>query len=127
GCFMEGQQGDYVVQMGTEAAMLGQGDGDIFGFVAVYAPAEIALKDGEMLPIFVSIDGELFGGDVVGVEKQGFHGGYVISNSTEYADALSDGSVMTIAPDTPSATEISLSGTRAAIDAVRGCQAETAG
>ena len=127
GCFMERAVGDHVVQIGTEAAMLGDGEGETFGFLAVYTKEEVALHDGDMVPIFIDIDGERFGGDAVGVERDGYHGGYVISNSAEFGDAIAAGNTMTVAPDSENATDLSLAGSSAALDAVRACQAEHAG
>ena len=68
GCFMERQFDDGVVmQVGTEAAMLGTGSDLPFGFLALYAP-ELMDVGGEGGTVSFSFGEDMFQGEAVGVE-----------------------------------------------------------
>ena len=58
------------------------------------------------------------------LERDGYAGGYVISNSQELGDGLAMKQTLVIGPDRATPTEIDLTGTMAAMEAVRVCQAE---
>jgi hypothetical protein len=128
GCFMEQAQGPLVVQLGTEAAMLGEGEGASFGFLAVYTTNEAAeIEDGEIWPIVMEIDGDLFGGEAMGVVREDVRGGYVVSRDIGFGDDLANGQTLNIVTPAGAVVEIDLTGTKAAMQAVRDCQSEMSG
>lgn len=122
GCFMEQQQGDLVVQMGT------QGGAD-FAFVAVYAMEELGIVQGDPIEVSFFIDGEEFAGTASGVQRSTSDGGVIEgatikANNPNFGDAIANKQTMTIMGQSGNSTDIDLSGTRAAIEATRACQAE---
>lgn len=121
GCFMEARRGALIVQMGTQA-------GADFGFIAAYAEGEAGLAQGEEIAVVIDIDGAGFGGIARGVRRERadgtvIDGAVTISRSPEFGAALAEGRTMRVIGETGTLVEIDLSGTRAAIGAVRECQA----
>lgn len=128
GCFMEASQDPLVVQLGTEAAMLGEGEGESFGFLAVYTTnADAVIEQGEIWPIVIEIDGNLFAGEAQGVVREDVRGGFVVSSDPSFAEDLASGSTMNIVTPAGTVVEVSLAGTMSAMEAVRACQAEMSG
>ena len=121
GCFMEEMQDGLVIQMGT------QGGAD-FGFIAAYTEGEAGIAQGEEMTVLIEIDGEGFGGIARGVRREQadgtlLEGAVTISRSPAFAEALARGRTMRVVADGGNLVEIDLSGTEAAIRAVRDCQA----
>lgn len=125
---MEQVQDPLVVQLGTEAAMLGEGEGERFGFLAIYTRNEDAvIEQGEVWPVIIEIDGVAFGGDAVGVVREEVRGGYVISNSSNFGDSIANGQTMRVMTPAGAEVDVDLTGTKKAMEAVRACQAEMMG
>lgn len=124
GCFMETQQEPYVIQIGTEKAMLGEGDNEQFGFLAVYSSEAVEIGDGEEREVKFDIDGNMFSGNAVGAVREGFAGGYVVANNPNFGADLAMKQTLTINPGMENAVEIGLGGTNAAMEATRACQKE---
>ncbi|SDI45834.1 hypothetical protein [Aliiruegeria lutimaris] len=124
GCFMETQQEPYVVQIGTEMAMLGEGDTEKFGFLAVYTSGDVEIADGEQREVKFDIDGAMFSGMATGAAREGFAGGYVVANNPNFGNDLAMKQTLTINPGMENAVEIDLTGTKMAMEATRECQKE---
>ncbi|MEM1361651.1 MAG: hypothetical protein AAGF94_08035 [Pseudomonadota bacterium] len=123
GCFMEQSQGDAVVHLGTEAAMLGDGDELPFGFVALYTKEPTDVPPGDQVELAIDVDGQAFSGTGVGASSGDYNGGYLVANNPNFATALADGKTMNIAVANGNTVSVDLTGTKAAMDAVRTCQA----
>jgi len=127
GCFVERQSEDGVVmQMGTEAAMLSE-DGNNYGFIAVYVPVPTEIQPGETRPVRFQLGDKTYGGDAVGAAREGYFGGYAVANSPNFIDDVANMQTMTVNLDTDRALEIDLTGTKAALEALRACQVEKSG
>jgi hypothetical protein len=127
GCFVERQTEDGVVmQMGTEAAMLSE-DGNNYGFIAVYVPVLTEIQPGETRPVRFQLGDTTYGGDAVGAARDGYFGGYAVANSRSFIDDVANLQTMTVNPDTDRSLEIDLTGTKAALEALRACQSEKSG
>lgn len=124
GCFMETQQEPYVIQIGTEMAMLGEGDNETFGFLAVYTSGDVEIADGEEREVKFDLDGAMFSGTATGAAREGFAGGYVVANNPNFGEDLAMKQTLTINPGMENAVEIDLTGTKMAMEATRACQKE---
>ncbi|MDV7142137.1 hypothetical protein R3X27_05520 [Tropicimonas sp. TH_r6] len=125
---MEAAQGPYVVQVGTEAARLGAGEDEQFGFLAVYTTdLGPQVVDGELKDVVLEVDGESFVYSRTGVVREGYVGGYVVSNDVIFGQSFSDKHTMLINPGHPGSVAIDLTGTMKAMDATRACQMEMGG
>jgi hypothetical protein len=127
GCFMERETPNGIImQVGTEAAMLGKGSDLPFGFLALYAPDRMGAT-GAGGEVRFSLGGVTFRGDAVGVIREGYRGGYVVANNPWFAEEVADQQTMVVHPETSDAVTIDLTGTRAAMAEVRACQAAHGG
>lgn len=129
GCFIEKAQGPLVVQLGTEAGMLGLGAdaagevGENFGFIAVYTDnPEAEIEHGAIWPVVIEIDGDVFAGEAKGVVRGDVRGGYIVSSDPTFAEDIARGDVMNVVTPAGMVVEIDLTGTRAAIEALTACQ-----
>ena len=131
GCFIEKAQGPLVVQLGTEAGMLGLGadaageGGENFGFIAVYTDnPEAEIEHGAIWPVVIEIDGDVFAGEAKGVVRGDVRGGYIVSSDPTFAEDIARGDVMNVVTPAGAVVEIDLTGTMAAIEALTECQME---
>lgn len=111
--------------MGTQADMLGV-EGQNYGFLAVYVPIPTDIQGGERRPVRFEIAGT-YGGEAVGVSRDGYKGGYAVANSPRFIDDVANQQEMVINPGTDRAATVSPQGTKAALEALRACQAEMSG
>jgi hypothetical protein len=78
-------------------------------------------------PVMIEIDGDLFAGEAKGVVRENVRGGFVVSNDPTFGDDLANGQTMNIVTPAGTVVDIDLTGTKAAMDAVRACQMEMSG
>ena len=121
-CFMETVTSDgLIMQMGTG------GKGVEMGYLALYTEGETDIQDGETGHIQVELGGLVYGGEAVGVEKEGYSGGYFIGNNPILGYDLSTQSSMIVNPNGEHTFTVDLTGAGAAFEATRACQAEISG
>lgn len=126
GCFIEREtdQG-YVMQIGTEAGMLGEGPSDSYGFFALYVPGEAPEVDSDTPIAVIYIGSNTYIGNAHRVVREGYFGGYFIgSGDTDIATDLRKEKSMRIltANGTTVTVNLNQSNIRRALRAARRCQ-----
>jgi hypothetical protein len=116
-CLMEKVESNgFVVQIART------GEGEEFGRLGVYSPNPTDIKDGETRELTFDLDGERFTGEATGSLHEGYQGGYAFANNPNFGAALAQKQTLTIEPDSANPVVVDLSGTMAAMDAVKDCQ-----
>ena len=116
-CLMEKVESNgFVVQIART------GEGEEFGRLGVYSPNPTDIKDGETRELTFDLDGERFTGEATGSLHEGYQGGYAFANNPQFGEALASKQTLTIEPDGANPVVVDLSGTMAAMDAVKDCQ-----
>jgi hypothetical protein len=122
-CFAERVSETSVLQMGiTEPA--------IFAYLGVFSQAPTEAESGRVEQIELIIGERRFVGEVTeaaGNIPGGFSGGYIVSSDLGLIEALAAGTSMVATVGSRSPLEIDLTGTDAAITAVRACNAAQQG
>lgn len=106
-----------VVQMGLTA------DRGV-GYLGVFTKAETALKAGETEAVVILIGENMYIGEATGMRgniTKGYSGGYVLSDSPQFAEDLAQQYTMTVFPEKDYAFSIDLSGTKKAMAMAREC------
>lgn len=111
-----------VVQMGLTAD---RG----FGYLGVFTKADIGLDEGEE-GVVVLIGENIYAGSARRITsglRDGYTGGYIVSDSPDFVDDLMQQYTMMVMPETDFAFVINLDGTMKAIEAARECNAAQMG
>lgn len=100
-----------------------------YAYVGIFTQADIDVeKEGA---IAIAVDGAIFVGTSDGIKsgklKDGYRGGYVLTNNPEMVTAIAEGRELVAFPDRPVAFVIDLTGTKRAIEEARKCNAEISG
>ena len=94
------------------------------GYVGVFTKADVKVAPKQ--PIEIAVDGSVFVGEARGLVSLGlskeYKGGYVVSNSPDFVDAIANGRELIAFPDGPGAFIVDLTGTKRAIEQIRKCQ-----
>lgn len=116
-CLIVRSDGPSSVQMGVTA-------NQEVGYLGVFTKVDIGLKNGNMSDIFVSIDGQLYKGVATttsGDLKDGYSGGYILTDDPKFKRAVAKRYKMTVFPETKGAFVVDLKGTYKAMAAARKC------
>ena len=93
------------------------------GYVGVFTPAEIEVQPKQKIEI--AVDGTIFTGEArglvsLGLSKQ-YKGGYVVSNSPDFVNAIANGRELVAFPNVSGSFIVDLTGTKRAIENIRKC------
>ena len=92
------------------------------GYLGVFTKKDIGIKPGTESPIFVSIDGKLYGGEVTSADaKGGYSGGYIMTDDPNFKRDVAKKYTMVVFPETIGAFEVDLKGTFKAMAKGRKC------
>ena len=92
------------------------------GYLGVFTKKDIGIKPGTESPIFVSIDGKLYGGVVTSADaKGGYSGGYILTDDPNFKRDVAKKYTMVVFPETIGAFEVDLKGTFKAMAMGRKC------
>lgn len=130
GCFMEHESDQGIVmQIGTEAAMLGTGPNDSFGFVAIYVPGERPVDVNPEEVVVIKIGPNTYAGVASTVDRDGYHGGVVISRDQTLEFDLKERLSMDIVTSSGATVAVNLAALKIepALDAVVACQRDITG
>ena len=130
GCFMERETEQGIVwQIGTEAGMLGAGNDDNFGFMAIYVPGERPADVNPQEVVVVTIGPNTYIGTAATIEREGYYGGMVVSSDATLEFDLRNRLTMEILSSSGARVEVQLARTDidAALDAVVACQRSITG
>ena len=118
GCYAEKQFPDgTVVQIGSEPLRKG-------GFFAAYNAEWTHIEDGATGKVIFDFGSEKFGGEAVGRVQGGLPGGYAFFDNPNFVSEFAGRNSVKVSGNSEREAEISLAGTKRAIDAVKACQAE---
>ncbi|WP_246227590.1 hypothetical protein [Roseobacter ponti] len=117
-CLIEAVDGaENVVQMGlTEDRGV--------GYLGVFTKGETSLKSGEEEAVAILIGDNMYLGTATGMRgniTKGYSGGYVLSDSPQFAEDLAQQYVMTVFPEKDYGFTVDLSGTKKAMEMAREC------
>ena len=114
-CLIVRQDGPSAVQMGVTA-------NQEVGYLGVFTKKDIGIKPGTESPIFVSIDGKLYGGVVTSADaKGGYSGGYILTDDPKFKRAVAKRYKMTVFPQTRGTFVVDLNGTYKAMAMGKKC------
>jgi len=93
------------------------------GYVGVFTPADIKVQPKQKIEI--AVDGTIFTGEArglvsLGMSKQ-YKGGYVVSNSPDFVNAIANGRELVAFPNVSGSFIVDLTGTKRAIEDIRKC------
>ena len=95
------------------------------GYLGVFTKKDIGIKPGTESPIFVSIDGKLYGGEVTSADaKGGYSGGYIMTDDPNFKRDVAKKYEMIVFPETKGAFVVDLKGTFKAMAMGRKCLAQ---
>lgn len=118
-CLIVSTFGPGAVQMGVDA-------NQAVGYLGVFTKNDIGIKNGSE-KIFVDIDGNLYEGvatTMAGDLKEGYSGGYILTDNPDFKRDVAKKYMMTVFPQTPGAFVVDLRGTYKAMETGRKCLAE---
>jgi len=105
-----------VIQMGMT-----QDKGE--AYIGVFTKADIGIQDDQ--PIEIGVDGTIFTGTsrgiVSGELKDGYHGGYVVTNNPDFVNAVANGKELVAFPEKTGVFMVNLDGTKKAIEQIEAC------
>lgn len=130
GCFMERESAQGIVmQVGTEAAMVGTGLDDTFGFLAIYVPGERPVDVNPTEVVVINIGQNTYFGTAATVTRDGYYGGVVISKDPTLEYDLRERLKMEILSSSGTQVIVNLAALKIgeALGAVRDCQREITG
>ena len=114
-CLIVRQDGPSAVQMGVTA-------NQEVGYLGVFTKVDIGLKSGTQSQIFVSIDGNVYGGVATTTDaKGGYSGGYILTDDPNFKRDVAKKYTMIVFPETKGAFEVDLKGTFRAMAKGRKC------
>lgn len=97
-----------------------------YAYVGIFTLADIEVKKKQTIAI--AVDGTIFLGESYGIKskklKDGYTGGYVLTNNLDMVTAIAEGRELIAFPEDPVAFIIDLTGTKRAIEEARKCNAE---
>jgi hypothetical protein len=92
------------------------------GYLGVFTKADIGLQSGTQSQIFVSIDGNVYGGVVTTTNaKGGYSGGYILTDNPNFKRDVAKKYTMIVFPETRGAFVVDLKGTYKAMAKGREC------
>jgi len=94
-----------------------------FGYLGVFTRADMEFEDDR---VELLMDNKLYYGDTTAAPPNladGYKGGYLLANNPDFVDDVMNRENMIVMPETTFAFEISLDGTKKAIEAARACNA----
>ena len=94
-----------------------------FGYMGVFTKADMEFKDDR---VELLMDNKLYYGDTTAAPPNladDYKGGYLLANNPDFVDDVMNRENMIVMPETTFAFEISLAGTKKAIEAARICNA----
>ncbi|WP_245222460.1 hypothetical protein [Ruegeria sp. HKCCSP351] len=97
------------------------------GYVGVFTKAETDIKRGETQEVAILLGDNIYLGEATGMKgniTKGYSGGYVLSDSPQFADDLAKKKVMIVFPETSYAFTVDLTGTYKAMEMARKCNEE---
>jgi hypothetical protein len=114
-CLIVREDGPNAVQMGVTA-------NQEVGYLGVFTKMDIGLESGTQSEIFVSIDGNLYGGIATTTgAKGGYSGGYILTDDPNLKRDLAKKYKMIVFPETKGAFVVDLEGTYKAMAMGRKC------
>ncbi len=123
-CLIEGIDPDgFVVQMGLTAD-------HGYGYLGVFSKDHFKVQSGAVQKITIKVNGNLYSGEMAEMKRNaadGYKGGYVVSDSPNFAMDIQKGYTLTAMPEDGQAVVISLDGTHDAIEAAKACNKKMAG
>ncbi|MHA3977721.1 hypothetical protein ACW9UR_08575 [Halovulum sp. GXIMD14794] len=121
GCLIEKRLEDDVdLQIGINKV-------DARGYMAVFAPSSLGLVPAGGGEMVLDIDGDLYTGEAVEVDKPDYVGGYFWFNNPDFIYNLENKEVLGLVVETGTVVLVNLEGTKAGVAAVRQCQEEKFG
>lgn len=98
-------------------------DAQARGYLALYTKAGAGVGTGEEISVLFDVDGQQFSGEATGRQMMdGYKGAYVWVNNPEFIYDLAKKKTLTITPTGRDPIVLSLTGTDAALKALRACQ-----
>lgn len=101
----------------------------LYGYIGVFTLADVKIKDTQEIEIF--IDDKVFLGKSYGIKskklKGDYSGGYALTDSPEFVDAIANGQTLIAFPEKEGIFVVDLIGTKKAIEETRACNKEAAG
>lgn len=120
GCLIEKRlEDDIDLQIGINKV-------DTRGYLAIFAPSSLGISP-EGGAMTLDVDGDLYDGDVVAVDRPDYVGGYFWFNNIEFIYDLENKNNMAIMVEGRDPITLSLEGTKAGAESVRACQQEKFG
>ncbi len=114
-CLIVHEDGPNAVQMGVTA-------NQEVGYLGVFTKVDIGLQSGTQSQVFVSIDGNLYGGVATSTKaKGGYYGGYILADDPNFKRDVAKKYTMTVFPETKGAFVVDLKGTFKAMAMGRKC------
>lgn len=121
-CLAERVDDASVLQMGLTADAT-------LGYLGVFTQDPTGIETNTVERVEIEIGGQRYAGEVAEMAnlKEGYSGGYILANNAEFIQAVADQPSMTVFVADREPLEISLAGTKAAIQAAQDCNAAQAG
>lgn len=94
------------------------------GYLGVFTKGETNIKKDSTEAVAILIGENLYIGEVTGMRgniTKGYSGGYVLSDSPQFAEDIAQQYEMVVFPETEYAFVVDLTGTKKAIEMARGC------
>lgn len=111
------------VDENTNVVQMGLTPDKDFGYLGVFTKADIEFKDDK---VELLMDNKLYYGDTTAAPPNladGYKGGYLLANNPDFVTDVMERETMIVMPESNFAFEISLAGTKKAIEAARACNA----
>ncbi len=97
------------------------------GYLGVFTKGETNIKRGETNEIVILIGNNVYAGEATGMRgniTKGYSGGYVLSDSPQFAKDIAQQYEMVVFPKTEYAFVVDLSGTKKAMEMARECNSK---
>ncbi|MEM1076710.1 MAG: hypothetical protein AAGI36_19805, partial [Pseudomonadota bacterium] len=94
------------------------------GYLGVFTKGETDIKKGDTEAVVILIGENMYVGEATGMRgniTKGYSGGYVLSDSPQFAEDLAQQYTMTVFPEKEFAFIVDLAGTKKAIALAREC------
>ena len=94
------------------------------GYVGIFTKGETDIKAGETSEIAILIGDNIYVGEATGMRgniTKGYSGGYVLSDSPQFAEDIAQQYEMLVFPETEYSFIVDLSGTKKAMEMARAC------
>ncbi|GGH32450.1 hypothetical protein SAMN05444007_106159 [Cribrihabitans marinus] len=99
-----------------------------YGYIGVFTQADVKIPASQEVAVIV--DGNAFVGKSYGIKSKklrgDYTGGYALTQSPEFVDAIANGQVLIAFPEMEGLFVVDLTGTKDAIEATRACNKELA-